>query len=81
LLTARQLNEWCAYATIEPFGEYRSELRNGTLCALTANINRDSKSRPEPFTATDFMHFHEPVEEKKLTPEEIEQHLDRMFGT
>jgi hypothetical protein len=56
-------------------------LRNGTLCALTANINRDSKSRPEPFTATDFMHFHEPVEEKKLTQEEIEQHLDRMFGT
>lgn len=49
--------------------------------ALHLNLNRDPKSQPEPFKATDFMNFLEKEPERKLTPEEIEQQLDRMFGT
>lgn len=81
LLTAKQLNDWMAFNAVEPFGEQRAELRNGILCSLLANINRDSKTRPEPFAAIDFMSYQDREPEKILTPEEIEQHLDRMFGT
>jgi hypothetical protein len=47
---------------------------------MTANLNRDSKARPEPFTAIDFMRFVERPPEKVLTAEEIEAHLSRIFG-
>ena len=40
---------------MEPPLADRLELAIGILCSLTANINRDSKRRPEPFTAQDFI--------------------------
>jgi hypothetical protein len=79
-LTAHQLNEWMAYNAIEPFGEYRSELRHGQAMSLTANLNRDTKERWEPFKAVEFMNFIEPVPEKKLSIKEIEAHFDKIFG-
>lgn len=79
-LTASQLNEWMAYASIEPFGEFRSELRHGQQMAMTANINRDSKAKPEPFTATDFMNFVEKEPEKQYTQEELEAYAEKIFG-
>ncbi len=81
-LTARQLNGWLNYSNIDPFGEYRAELRHGQQMALTANINRDSKARPEPFTAADFMNFCDApeVKERQLTVEELEAYATRVFG-
>ena len=58
-------------------------MRNGTLCAIIANVNRDSKKQKEPFQPKDFMHFVETQEqesEKELTPEEVDKHLERIFG-
>lgn len=72
--------EWMEYYNVEPFGEYRSELRHGQSMAMTANINRDSKNRPEPFAAVDFMNFVEREPEKVLTQEELEEAADRLFG-
>lgn len=46
-----------AYAAVEPFGEYRSEVRHGQQMALTCNMNRDPRSKPEPYQALDFMNF------------------------
>lgn len=76
-LTAGQLSEWKAYAAIEPFGEYRSELRHGQQMAMTANINRNQEARPEPFTALDFMNFMETEkpEPKEETPEELSRRI------
>ena len=65
---------------IEPFGQFRDELRNGAMMALHCNMNRDPKQRPEPFTAMDFMNFVERPPEKVLSLEEIEAHFDKMFG-
>ena len=48
--------------------------------ALTLNLHRDSKSRPEPFTAAECMNFTETPPERKLTDEEIEQHFKGIFG-
>jgi hypothetical protein len=47
--------EWAEYCTLEPFGEWRDDVRNAQLCALIANVNRDPKRRPEPYAIQDFM--------------------------
>ena len=54
-LSSRQISEWMAYFSIEPFGEERADLRMATLAALIANINRDEKKRSSPYTPDDFM--------------------------
>lgn len=79
-LTASQLNDWFAYEQIEPFGEFRSELRHGQMMALHANLNRDSKNKPEPFTALDFMNFVEREPEREYTIEELEAYAAKIFG-
>ena len=81
-ITSSQLAGWMAYAAIEPFGEYRSELRHGQQMALQANINRDSKRKPQPYTPAEFMNFVDSPEEERSepTPEEIEAKLERIFG-
>lgn len=44
-----------AYASIEPFGEGRADLRMGILASLIANVNRDTKKKSEPFVPADFI--------------------------
>lgn len=44
-----------AYFELEPFGDMIADLRHGTAAALLANVNRDSKSRLEPYMAEDFI--------------------------
>ena len=62
-----ELLEWHEYYCLEPFGEIRADLRMANLCALTANINRDSKKRPQPYGLEQFMLFKEeqPKKEEK----------------
>ena len=31
--------DWCAFASVEPFGEAREDLRNALLMALLANLH------------------------------------------
>lgn len=80
-MSASTFYEWQQYYSIEPFGEYRSELRHGQHMALTANINRDSKVRPEPFSAQDFMNFVERPKPADLSLEEEQARIDKeVFG-
>ena len=79
-MTARQLLELELFYSIEPFGEFRHELRNGMGMALLANINRDPKAKPEPFSASDFMRFIEHEPEPQLTQEEKDAMIDRILG-
>jgi hypothetical protein len=44
-----------AYAELEPFGPDAEAWRAGVIASTIANVNRDSKKRPRPFTAQDFM--------------------------
>ena len=70
------------YANIEPFGEYRSELRNGSLMALLANLKRNPEAKREPWSALDFMHFagRQEEDERELTDEELEAYAREVFG-
>ena len=64
-MTHESYLEWQAYFRAEPFGEMRADLRIGQLCAIVANLFRDSKKHSEPYTAMDFMLFREREEEKE----------------
>lgn len=76
-MTTSQLKGWMAYHSVEPFGEYRSELRHGQMMSLVANIHRDSKEHPEPFPASEFMNFLNRPKPKELTPEQLAAKMDR----
>lgn len=49
------MTEWVAFYRLEPFGPEAAYHRTAILSSLLANINRDSKKKPEPFTPADFM--------------------------
>lgn len=53
-MSTEQFFMWRVYFALEPFGEKRDDFRIGTLAALTANVNRDPKKRPQPFKPEDF---------------------------
>ena len=53
-IDAHEFAEWMAYMTLEPFGPNRDDLRAGTIAAVIANVNRDSRKRSEPFSPGDF---------------------------
>lgn len=54
-MTWRQYLGWILYASEEPFGEERADLRSAIVAAVVANANRDSRRRPRPFSPRDFM--------------------------
>lgn len=54
--TSSELTEWKAFATVEPIGELRRDIRMATLASTIANIYRDTKLQPEPIKVTDFIH-------------------------
>lgn len=58
-ITSKQLSEWVAFYSLEPFGN--EWLQIGTLAATIANTQRDPKKRPNPYKADDFI----PKPEKK----------------
>lgn len=51
--------------------QYNENMRTATLCALLANINRDTDKKKEPFTVEDFM----PVR-KENKPKEPKKPID-----
>ena len=76
-LSSTQFTQWQAYSAIEPFGEYRSELRHGQQMQLldAAHFKRD-----HPKKVLDFMNFVDAPPEKKMTDEEIEMAFKGIFG-
>lgn len=45
-MSSKELADWQAYYTLEPWGDERADLRMGVLCALIANMFRKKGSRP-----------------------------------
>lgn len=64
-ITWAQFLEWEAFCEIEPIGDLRGDFRMAHSMQLLANINRNSKTRPKPFTVMDFMFDFEEEEEQK----------------
>lgn len=67
-MPATEFDEWRQYYEIEPFGEWRDDLRTGILAALTANIHRDPK-KGRRYQPKDFIpSFGIPAEKPKRDP-------------
>lgn len=79
-MTALQVVELLTFYRLEPFGESREELRHGAVMSMTANLNRDSKQKSEPFKPVDFMHYVQKEPEKVYTKEELEAYTAKIFG-
>jgi len=77
-MTIDEFNEWWEYSKLEPFITDRVDYNNAMSMSLTANMNRDSKKQPEPFSPTDFLIEYNKQSiasakpKSKLTEEEIQ---------
>lgn len=80
-----------AFERLEPFGALQDEYRLGVIASTLANVNRDPKTTPEPFSPADFMPAlrkamaaYEPerlVIGADLTPDQLSALIDAsMFG-
>ena len=49
-----QLLAWLHFLRIEPWHERRADIHSALLRSLLANVNRDTKKRPRPYTVDDF---------------------------
>ena len=56
-ISSAEFTEWLAFYELEPFGDLVADQRHGVATALQANLNRDSKARPEPYKPEDFIHW------------------------
>ncbi len=54
-ISSRELAEWMAFYSLEPFGEERADLRAAIIATTVANAARDPKRRRRPFRPADFM--------------------------
>lgn len=64
-LTSRQVAEWYAFWTLEPWGSRVEWMRFGQVAATIANVNRNPQARA--FTVEDFMP-QEPTRKVKRQP-------------
>lgn len=55
-ITSAQLTELEAFWGLEAgWGEYKEDYRHAGIMAMHANLNRDSKKRPQPYKPDDFV--------------------------
>lgn len=68
-LDSKELSEWAAYYSIEPFGYFRSDLQSGVIASTVANCNRTKSSRS--FSPLDFMPIGEHKQQKVMSGDDI----------
>lgn len=56
-ISTRKLYEWAAFYKLEPFGEFRADLRAALIACTIANVSRDKKKQRKPFDIKDFLLF------------------------
>lgn len=65
-LSREEFIGWIAYYRINPFGEYRADLRAAMIACSNASLWADKKTK---ITITDFLLF--PPEKQKATPQSV----------
>ena len=61
------------YYCLEPFGEFREEIRHGQLSATIVNMHKDWKESPKPENPYNYMNFveHRDEEEAPIEAPEV----------
>lgn len=67
---SRELTEWAAYFSLEPWGTEVEDWRAGLIASTIANANRDPKRQRQPFQPKDFMPQREPQQVEAQSLEE-----------
>lgn len=77
-ISSKELTEWMAYSSIEPFG-YESDYRMHALIAsVIAEVNRDRSKKKSPYTINDFMPKKE--EEKQSVFQKLKSYFKNDVG-
>lgn len=71
-----ELLEWADFYGLEPWGEWRADVRTAQVVQTLANINRDSKQHPEPYALSDFMLFEKREQERQRFATETDEGED-----
>ena len=71
-----ELTEWMAFYQMEPFGDFRADVRSGIVAATFANAHRSRDAKP--FTPEDFMPFVDKQIEKQPTKQEAKINATRL---
>lgn len=56
-LPSSEFKEWCAYYTIEPWGDFRADMRSGMVAASIWNVYASFRGAKPTATAQQFMPF------------------------
>lgn len=54
-MSSRELTEWMAFFSLEPWGTEVEDWRAGLIASTVANSYRDPKRRRKPYEPSDFM--------------------------
>lgn len=68
-LTSRQMQEWMAFFTLEPFGSRREDMRFGMVAATVHAMQRGKASQPRG--PEDFFPIPSPQEQKAVTAQRL----------
>lgn len=68
-----ELMEWAEFVQIDPEPEWRADARAAQICSILANVNRDSKKRPEPYEVKEFMMFDRLLDMQKTPSDERQE--------
>jgi len=78
-LDSKELSEWAAYYSLEPFGYFRSaDLPASIIASTLANCNRTKNSKT--FTPKDFMLVGEHSKKQVMEEDEMKSILQAMTG-
>ena len=75
-ISAKELSEWAEFYGLEPFGWEALCFSSGIVASTIANIHRDTKKRPKPFAAVEFVPGYKPP---KKDPRETQANLRALF--
>ena len=78
-MSSRELSEWMAFFSLEPWGTEVEDWRAAMIAATVANGYRDPKRRRKPYEPKDFMPRYEVPEAKEQTVEE-QTHILKMWA-
>tara|TARA_R100001244_G_scaffold131631_1_gene105196 strand:- start:58 stop:330 length:273 start_codon:yes stop_codon:yes gene_type:complete len=78
-MDSKEISEWAAYYSIEPFGYFRSaDLPAAIVASTLANCNRTKHSKT--FTPKDFILVGEHAHDKAMEEDEMQSILQAMTG-
>jgi hypothetical protein len=80
-ISSREITEWMASYTLDPWGEGEAEWRAAMIAATVANTARDDKKKSNPYQPADFMRdvYKQDADKAEKSPETLRDKIDMIF--